>query len=113
MSDNAETTKKTSLDIASVIGLILAITAILGGQALEGGKVGSLLQSTAALIVLGGTFGACLLQFPLAVALKSFKSVIKAFQEPKTNNKEQCRYSQSKSDNTASEAAASTHSYSE
>jgi chemotaxis protein MotA len=88
MSDNAATTKKTSLDIASVIGLILAITAILGGQALEGGKVGSLLQSTAALIVLGGTFGACLLQFPLAVALKSFKSVIKAFQEPKTNNKE-------------------------
>jgi chemotaxis protein MotA len=91
MSDNSATTKKTSLDIASVIGLTLAISAILGGQALEGGKVGSILQGTAALIVFGGTFGACLLQFPLAVALKIFKSVVKAFQEPKTNNKEVIR----------------------
>jgi len=46
------------LDIASVIGLALALFAILGGQVLEGGSIGSLLQPTAALIVLGGTFGA-------------------------------------------------------
>jgi chemotaxis protein MotA len=87
MSDNVETTKKSSMDIASIGGLVLALCAILGGQALEGGSVGSILQPTAALIVLGGTFGACFLQFPLAVAIRSFKSVVKAFQEPKSNNK--------------------------
>ena len=88
MSDNAEASKKSSMDLASVIGLALAVFAILGGQALEGGSVGSIMQPTAALIVLGGTFGACLLQFPLAVALTSFKSIVKAFFEPKGNNKE-------------------------
>ncbi|MBN1571515.1 MAG: flagellar motor protein [Acidobacteria bacterium] len=76
------------MDTASVIGLTLAMIAILGGQALEGGNVGSILQATAALIVFGGTFGACLLQFPLSVAVRSFKSVVKVFQEPKTNNRE-------------------------
>ncbi len=86
MSDNAGTSKKSSMDIASVIGLTLAVFAILGGQALEGGNVGSILQPTAALIVLGGTFGACLLQFPLSVTIASFKSIMKAFLEPKTNN---------------------------
>jgi chemotaxis protein MotA len=40
------------------------------------------------LIVLGGTFGACLLQFEIAVALASFKAVVRVFQEPKTNNRE-------------------------
>lgn len=74
------------MDIASVIGLTLAVFAILGGQALEGGNVDSILQPTAALIVLGGTFGACLLQFPLSVTIASFKSIMKAFLEPKTNN---------------------------
>jgi len=88
MSDNAAASKKSSIDIASVIGLGLAIFAILGGQALEGGKVESILQPTAAIIVLGGTFGACMLQFPLSVVLRSFKSVVKAFQEPKTDNRE-------------------------
>jgi chemotaxis protein MotA len=88
MSDNAGSSKKTSLDLASIIGLTMAGLAILGGQALEGGSIKSIIQPTAAIIVLGGTFGACLLQFPLLVALGSFKTFIKAFQEPKTNNKE-------------------------
>jgi len=88
MSDNAGTPNRSSIDVASVIGLALAVVAILGGQALEGGSVGSIMQPTAALIVFGGTFGACLLQFPLMVALASFKAVLKAFQEPKTNNRE-------------------------
>ncbi len=88
MSGNLEPSKKKAMDLASVIGLILGIFAILGGQALEGGNINSILQGTAALIVLGGTFGACLLQFQLAVAIASFKAVVRVFQEPKTNNKE-------------------------
>ncbi|HTY60958.1 MAG TPA: flagellar motor protein [Acidobacteriota bacterium] len=87
MSDNAQTSNKSSMDIASIIGLLLAVGAILGGQALEGGSIASIVQPTAAIIVLGGTFGACLLQFPLAVAIGSFKSIVKAFLEPKGNNR--------------------------
>ncbi len=88
MSDRAEKPSKSSMDIASLGGLALAIVAILGGQALEGGSVGSILQGTAALIVLGGTFGACLVQFPLSVTMASFKAVMRVFREPKTNNRE-------------------------
>jgi chemotaxis protein MotA len=76
------------MDLATISGLVLAFAAILGGQALEGGKVDSLLQPTAAIIVLGGTFGACLVQFPLAVVITSFKSLIKVFLEPKVDNKQ-------------------------
>jgi chemotaxis protein MotA len=74
------------MDIASVLGLGLALLAVLGGQALEGGSIGSIMQGTAALIVLGGTFGACLVQFPFTVTITSIKSVLKVFREPKTNN---------------------------
>jgi chemotaxis protein MotA len=84
---SASPDKKPGIDLATFIGIALAAVAILGGQALEGGHVGSLIQPTAALIVLGGTFGACFVQFPLSVALSSFKALLKAFQQPKINNK--------------------------
>ena len=45
------------MDKISVAGLLLGIVAIIGGQLLEGGSVGSLSQPTALLIVLGGTGG--------------------------------------------------------
>ena len=45
------------MDITSIGGIVLAIACILGGQALEGGHASSLMQATAAIIVLGGTFG--------------------------------------------------------
>lgn len=76
------------MDLATLIGLILGIGAILGGQALEGGSVGSIMQPTAALIVLGGTMGACMVQFPLRLVVTSLKSVAKAFTEPKINTRE-------------------------
>jgi chemotaxis protein MotA len=75
------------MDLATIIGLVLAFAAILGGQAIEGGNVGSILQATAAIIVFGGTFGACLVQFPLSVVTNSFKAVANAFLEPKANNR--------------------------
>jgi len=55
------------LDKISIAGLLLGLVAIIGGQILEGGHVGSLVQPTALLIVLGGTLGAVLLQSPLHV----------------------------------------------
>ena len=51
-----------NFDKISLLGIILALIAILGGQALEGGHIASLLQLTAFLIVMGGTIGAVMLQ---------------------------------------------------
>lgn len=50
------------IDYISVAGLAVAIGAILIGQLLEGGRVGSLLHFTPVLIVIGGTMGAVMLQ---------------------------------------------------
>lgn len=50
------------MDWASVVGLLLALAGILSGQMLEGGNIESLLQPTAFVIVVIGTFGAVLLQ---------------------------------------------------
>jgi chemotaxis protein MotA len=52
-------------DPLSLIGLPLAVAAIVGGHLLEQGSVGSLFQGAAALIVFGGTLGAVLVSFPL------------------------------------------------
>src|SRR3954451_9086544 len=54
------------MDIGTVGGIVLAIACILGGQALEGGHAGSLVNGTAAIIVLGGTIGAVLVSFPMS-----------------------------------------------
>lgn len=53
------------MDRLSLIGLLLGLIAIVGGQLLEGGRISSLLQFTAFLIVIGGTIGAVLLQSTL------------------------------------------------
>lgn len=50
------------MDLVSIFGILLALTAIIGGQVLEGGHINSLLQLTAFVIVLGGTTGAIMLQ---------------------------------------------------
>lgn len=55
------------MDKISLAGLAISIIAIVGGQFFEGGHVGSLVQPTALLIVLGGTLGAVLLQSPIHV----------------------------------------------
>ncbi len=52
------------MDASSLIGISVALMGIVGGQLLEGGYVGSLLQSAAFLIVLCGTVGAVLVQSP-------------------------------------------------
>jgi len=55
------------MDILSLIGVILAFVAIIGGNYLEGGHINALLNGPAALIVLGGTLGAAFIQTPLPV----------------------------------------------
>jgi len=53
------------VDKSSFGGVFVALGGILLGLVLEGGKIGQILQPTAALIVFGGTLGAVMLQFPL------------------------------------------------
>lgn len=50
------------MDRLSIFGFLLALVAILGGQYMEGGNVSALADGPAALIVIGGTFGAVMLQ---------------------------------------------------
>jgi len=61
------------IDLNSVAGILLALTGIIGGQVLEGGRLGSLLQSAAFVIVLGGTMGAVLVQSPMKVFVSGMK----------------------------------------
>ena len=60
------------MDVLSLLGIILAFVAIIGGNLIEGGHVGALVNGPAALIVLGGTLAAALLQSPLS----SFKRAL-------------------------------------
>lgn len=61
------------MDKISFAGLIMGLVAIVGGQILEGGHVGSLVQPTALLIVGGGTLGAVMLQSPFTVFRRGFQ----------------------------------------
>lgn len=61
------------MDWISILGLLVALAGILGGQILEGGHIGSLLQVTAFVIVSGGTLGAVMLQTPIRVFVKGGK----------------------------------------
>jgi chemotaxis protein MotA len=48
-------------------GLTVALVGLALGLYLEGGRIGQILQPTAAVIVFGGTLGAVMVQFPLPV----------------------------------------------
>ncbi len=73
------------MDIASVCGIALALLGIFAGMTIEGGSVGQLTQPTAALIVLGGTTGAVMLQFPLPVFFAALKAVKTVFSSDAVN----------------------------
>jgi chemotaxis protein MotA len=61
------------MELIAVLGLLLGILAIVGGQLMEGGHVSSLLQPTALMIVIAGTFGAVMLQSPKHTFIQSLK----------------------------------------
>lgn len=70
------------MDILTVAGIAVALGSILGGQILEGGHIGSILQLTAFLIVIGGTLGAIFVQHPMPVFMKSLGLLKLAFFDP-------------------------------
>ena len=70
------------MDLGTVIGLLLGIGMILGGDLMEGGKISQILQPTAAMIVFGGTIGATMIQFPLRTFLRAVKAAKTVLVEP-------------------------------
>ncbi|MFV3406078.1 MULTISPECIES: flagellar motor protein [Pseudomonas] len=73
------------MDVLSLIGLILAFIAIVGGNFIEGGHVGALVNGPAALIVLGGTLAAALLQSPLPAFKRALQIVGWIFFPPRVD----------------------------
>jgi chemotaxis protein MotA len=67
------------MDFASIGGVLLAIIGILGGLIIEGGSIAQVTQPTAMMIVLGGTLGAVMLQFPLNIFLAALKQFMRVF----------------------------------
>jgi chemotaxis protein MotA len=77
------------MDILSIIGVLVSFSAILLGNLLDGGAIGSLVNGPALIIVFGGTLGATLLQFPLVVFIRSLEMLLWIFKPKNTNFKTQ------------------------
>ncbi len=73
------------MDISTIIGLVTALVGIVGGLTIEGGNIFQILQPTAAMIVLGGTVGAVMVQFPLNTFMSAVKNGLQVVL-PKTLN---------------------------
>jgi chemotaxis protein MotA len=67
------------MDFLSIIGVLLGFSAIIGGNLLGGGEVSALINIHAMVIVVGGTLGATLLQFPPRVFFRSLRILIWIF----------------------------------
>ncbi len=71
------------MDKLSLLGLLFAFAGIMGGSLLEGSSMVLLLQGAALLIVLGGTLGAVMLQYPARTFILGLRMMRWAFFTPK------------------------------
>ena len=71
--------QKSRTDFSSIVSLPLVLAVLLATQWLEGGRIRTLIQPAAALIVFGGTFAALLLSFPPATLRRALTAVRLAF----------------------------------
>lgn len=72
------------MDILSLLGLLLGLIALIGGNFLEGGSWQALVNGPAALIVIGGTLAAALLQFPWLQVRRALSIFPWVFYPPQT-----------------------------
>ncbi len=70
------------MDIGILLGIGVAFGMILAGNALEGGHLSSLWGLPAMMIVLGGTVGAVLVQFPLPIVKSAMGSLSGLMKNP-------------------------------
>jgi chemotaxis protein MotA len=62
-------------DLSTLAGIVIALAGIIGGLLLEKGQLQDIVQGTAAMIVLGGTFGAVLVTNPLPVVIRALRGL--------------------------------------
>ena len=70
---------KLRLDRAALLGAPLALAVVVVGHLLDGGRVRTLFQPTAAVVVFGGTCAAMLLSFPLATLTRAARAILSVF----------------------------------
>lgn len=70
------------MDVLSIIGVIIGFAAIIGGNFLEGGGIATLLNGSAAFIVVGGTLGAAMLQTPKNSLRRAMNIIVWVFKPP-------------------------------
>lgn len=68
-----------AVDKSTFGGIAIALIGIGCGLVLDGGKIAQVIQPTAALIVLGGTLGAVMIQFPLPIIVQAFGQLKEVF----------------------------------
>jgi len=73
------------MDKFAIFGSILGLVGIIGGNMLEGGHIGALVQGPAAVIVFGGTFGAMFLSYPAQDIRNAFRYLPRVYQEFKVD----------------------------
>jgi chemotaxis protein MotA len=78
----------TKPDLATLGGIVVALTGLIGGLLLEKGSIMDVAQFTAAMIVFGGTFGAVLVTNPLPVFLSAMKALKNVFFEKASSTTE-------------------------
>ncbi len=68
-----------------LVGILVALLCILGGNALEGGHIGSMIGGPAAMIVIGGTIGAVIVQCPFSAIKGAVRAAAATFEKPRVD----------------------------
>ncbi|MCS7295061.1 MAG: flagellar motor protein [Chloroflexota bacterium] len=74
------------MDLATVLGLGIAVVGIIGGNIVEGGNPMKLINIPGFMIVVLGTLGATMVSQPLAIMIGLPKAIMKAFFGPKEHD---------------------------
>jgi chemotaxis protein MotA len=70
------------MDKLTLAGILIALSAIIGGNILEGGYTHSLVQLTAFVIVMGGTLGAIMVQTRMGTFMRAIRMIPWIFKPP-------------------------------
>ncbi|HEU4530808.1 MAG TPA: hypothetical protein VFR59_06450, partial [Steroidobacteraceae bacterium] len=73
------------MDILSLVGVLLAFIALVGGAILKGSGVQALIGGAAFVIVVVGTVAAILVQTPMATFIRALRIVTWVFKPPSLN----------------------------
>ncbi len=73
------------MQLGPLIGIVIAMIAIFGGNVLEGGHITALIGGPAAMIVFGGTIGAVVVQYPTSLIMAALGAAGATFKKPTTD----------------------------